>query len=232
MKRDKPQRSIPPPALARRRIFILDDHPITRYGLTQLLNREPDLVACGEAEDARQALAAIKPPLPHLVVADVGLPGKSIIEFIKDLRVLCPSVPVLILSTHDENIYAERLVRAGARGYIMKNEGGANLLKAIRKVLQGHPYLSPAMATKVLEAFGSCRERTGTTELGKLTDREFEILRYLGEGLTTREISQSLHLSPKTVETHRSHIKEKLGIRSLPELMKYAVRWAVTQGLI
>ena len=224
MKESKPQRSQPAPVAARRQVFILDDHPITRYGLTQLLNNEPDLVVCGEAEDARQALSTIKPPLPDLVVADVGLPGKSVIEFIKDLSVMHPGVPVLILSTYDESFYAERLVRAGARGYIMKSEGGASLLKAIRQVLQGQPYLSSAMAAKVFDAFGERRQRAGAAGLSKLTDREFEILQCFGQGKSNREVAEQLCISPKTVEAHRLSLCRKLNLKTPGQLIRYAVQ--------
>ncbi len=143
------------PASTRRRIFVLDDHPIMRYGLKQLLNREPDLMVSGEAGEAEEALATLEPPLPDLVLADVGLPGKSVEEFLEELRARHPAVPVLILSTHDETLHAERLMRAGARGYIMKSEGGAHLLKAIRQVMKGETYLSRAMMTKLSEGRAS-----------------------------------------------------------------------------
>ena len=207
----------------RRRIFIVDDHPITRYGLAQMLNQEPDLVICGEAETAQQAFTALKPPLPHLVVADVAMPGQSIIEFLKNLKAQYRDLPVLILSTHDESIYAERLMRAGARGYIMKSEGGANLLKAIRQVLQGQPYLSVAMSTKVLEAFGGRSARVAESVLGKLTDREFEVFQLLGEGKTNREVARQLCISPKTVEAHRLNLSQKLKIKTPAQLIRFAV---------
>ena len=141
MKRSPQPCPSPRPVPTRRRVFIVDDHPITRYGLSQLLQGEPDLAVWGEAGDATEAFAALKPPLPELVLADLAMPGRSVVEFIKDLRALHPELPVLILSTHDETVYAERVVRAGAWGYVMKSEGGKNLLKTIRQVLQGQPYL-------------------------------------------------------------------------------------------
>jgi DNA-binding NarL/FixJ family response regulator len=214
----------------RRRILIVDDHPITRYGLTQLLNHEPDLIVCGEADSAQRAFSAIKPPLPDVVVADLGMPGKSVIELLKDLRALYPDLPVLILSTHDESIYAERLVRAGARGYIMKSEGGANLLKAIRQVLQGQPYLSPALAAKAFETFGRGRVQAADSMLSQLTDREFEVFQLLGEGKTNREVAEQLSLSPKTVEVHRLSLFRKLHLKSAAQLIRYAV--AYQQGSI
>ena len=207
-----------------RRIFIVDDHPITRYGLSQLLNHEPDLVVCGEAADARQALSAIRPPLPDLVVADVAMPGQSVIELLKDLKTLHPEMPVLILSTYDETIYAERMVRAGAHGYIMKSAGGAHLLQAIRQVLHGQPFLSPAMTTRMFESLGGRRERAEISPLARLTDREFEILQCLGQGRTNRQVAKQLCVSPKTVEAHRLSLYRKLNLKTLGQLIRYAVQ--------
>ena len=225
MKPNKTTIPSPKRAAIRRRIFIVDDHPITRYGLTQLLSRESDLLVCGEAENAQEALAGIKPPLPDLVLADVGMPGKNIIEFIKDLRGLHPGLPVLILSTHDEAVYAERLVRAGARGYIMKSEGGTNLVMAVRKVLLGQVHLSVAMADRAFESFGGRPARAGSSVLGQLTDREFEVFELFGQGKTTREVAKQLCLSPKTVETHRLNLYRKLEIKTPGELIRYAVQF-------
>jgi DNA-binding NarL/FixJ family response regulator len=214
-----------PAAITRRRIFIVDDHPITRMGLVQLLNGEPDLVACGEAAEARQALAAFQLPLPDLVVADVAMPGQSVIEFLKDVKKLHPELPVLILSTHDETIYARRLVRAGARGYIMKSEGGASLLQAIRQVLEGRPYLSSAMTKRAFEAFGGGPSpRTEQSVLSQLTDREFEVLQCLGQGKSNREVGRQLCISPKTVETHRLNLCRKLNLKTAGQLIRYALQ--------
>lgn len=213
----------------RKNILIVDDHPITRNGLRELLNQEPDLCVCGEAESAADALAMIKTSQPDLVLADLTLIGKSGLEFIKDLRALHPSVVVLAVSMHDETIYAERVLKAGARGYIMKSEGGAKLLKAIRAVLQGSIYVSDKMSARILGLFAGQRARGSESPLGRLTDREFEVFHLIGHGLATREIGKRLHLSPKTVDTHRLNIKSKLEIKSLPELMQYAVRWTASE---
>jgi DNA-binding NarL/FixJ family response regulator len=215
----------------RHRIFILDDHPITRYGLVQLLDHQPDLVVCGEADNVLEGLAAIKSARPDLVLADLTMPGKSGLDFIKELRAVDPLLPVLVMSMHDESIYAERVLRAGGRGYIMKNEGGEKLLEAIRHVLQGQVYVSKKMSAAILNAFAG-HAGMGGTGPSVLSDREFEVFQCLGEGLSTREISQRLNLSVKTIGTHRQHIKEKLKLRSGPELMKEAVRWAATQQLV
>ena len=222
----------PSTAEMRSRVLIVDDHPMMRYGIVRLIEQEPDLVVCGEAENASRALAAVRALKPQVILADLTMPGGEGLEFIKDVRSLHPEIAVLVVSMHDEALYAERALRAGARGYIMKNEGGEKLVEAIRQVLQGKTYVSENMSGKVLEIFSGRRRRTDDTTIGKLTDREFEVFRLLGQGLTTREIGQQLRLGTKTVETHRLHIREKLGLKSGPALIKYAVRWAGTQELI
>jgi len=222
----------PSTAEMRSRVLIVDDHPMMRYGIVRLIEQEPDLVVCGEAENASRALAAVRALKPQVILADLTMPGGEGLEFIKDVRSLHPEIAVLVVSMHDEALYAERALRAGAQGYIMKNEGGEKLVEAIRQVLQGKTYVSENMSGKVLEIFSGRRRRTDDTTIGKLTDREFEVFRLLGQGLTTREIGQQLRLGTKTVETHRLHIREKLGLKSGPALIKYAVRWAGTQELI
>jgi DNA-binding NarL/FixJ family response regulator len=216
----------------RAKVLVVDDHPMTRYGIARLIEQEPDLLVCGEAENARLALAAVKSLQPHLVLADLTMPGGDGLEFIKDVRAQHPEVVLLVVSMHDEALYAERALRAGARGYIMKNEGGEKLVQAIRQVLQGKTYVSEKLSGKAVDIFsGRCRcEDDSTTS--KLTDREFEVFGLIGQGMTTGEIGQRLRLSPKTVETHRIHIREKLQIKSGPALIQYAVRWAGAQALI
>ncbi len=213
----------------RKRILLLDDHPMTRHGLAQLIGREPDLVVCGEADSAPAALSAIGSSRPDLVLADITLPGKSGLEFIKDMRVLHPQVAVLVISMHEETLYAERVLRAGGRGYVMKSEGGVKVLEAIRRVLRGEVYLSPAMSTTILGALGQPRSKTAGGVLASLTDREFEVFQLIGEGLSTNEVSRRLHVSIKTVGTHRVHIKEKLNLKNGTELVRQAVRWAASQ---
>jgi len=222
----------PSTAEMRSRVLVVDDHPMTRYGIVRLIEQEPDLVVCGEAENASRALAAVRAFKPQVVLADLTMPGGEGLEFIKNVRSLHPEIAVLVVSMHDEALYAERALRAGARGYIMKNEGGEKLVEAIRQVLQGKTYVSENMSGKVLEIFSGRRRREDDTTIGKLTDREFEVFRLLGQGMTTREIGQQLRLGTKTVETHRLHVREKLGLKSGPALIKYAVRWAGTQELI
>jgi DNA-binding NarL/FixJ family response regulator len=182
MKTTRHQRS----PVARRRIFILDDHPITRYGVTQLINEQPDLVVCGEAESGAEALAALKTAQPALVLVDITLPGRSGLDFIRDVQGLYPAVAVLVMSMHDENVYAERVLRAGGRGYIMKSEGGERLLEAIRQVLEGQVYVSKKMSATILDAFTRRRSVAGKARPGALSDREFEVFQLLGQGLSTR----------------------------------------------
>jgi len=216
----------------RSKVLVVDDHPMTRHGIVRLLEQEPDLVVCGEAENAPQALAAVKELEPQVVLADLTMPGGDGLEFIKDVRSQHPEVFLVVVSMHDEALYAQRALRAGARGYIMKNEGGEKLVEAIRQVLQGKTYVSEKMSGQALESFSGRSPQADDITIGKLTDREFEVFGLIGQGLTTGEIGRRLRLSPKTVETHRLHIREKLRIDSGPALIQYAVRWAGTQALI
>lgn len=215
-----------------RRILMIDDHPITRRGLAEMINHERDLEICGEAEDAAMGLEAIATLQPDLVLVDLTLPRKSGLTLIKEIRVQYPSVLILALSMHDESIYAERVLRSGAQGYIMKNVGGVKLLKAIRQILDGQIYVSEKMSSKILNVFAGQRQGLTDSPVARLTDREFEVFQLLGQGLRASEIGERLHLSSKTIDTHRLHIKEKLQLKSLPELMKYAVRWAATEEMI
>ena len=215
---------------AKRGVFLVDDHPFMRAGLAQLIERQPDLAVCGEAGNPAEAFRDLARAAPDLVLADIAMPGRSGLEFIKDLRALYPSVLVLVVSMHDEAIYAERAIRAGARGYIMKEAGGDNLLAAIRQVLRGEVYLSPRMAANVLDGLSARRPRGSSSPIERLTDREFEIFRLIGQGRSTRDIAGQLHLSPKTVDVHRSHIKEKLGLAGATALVHRAVRWLATSG--
>ncbi len=205
---------------------------MTRYGIARLLEQEPDLTVCGEAENAQGAMAATEAHEPELVLVDLTMPGGEGLEFIKDLRALHPQVAVLVVSMHDEELYAGRALRAGARGYIMKNEGGEKLVEAIRQVLHGKTYVSQKMSEKLTEIFSGRHQRSDDTAVGMLTDREFEVFRLLGQGLTTREIGHRLNLSPKTVETHRLHVRKKLQLQTAPALTKYALHWGETQGLV
>jgi len=216
---------------AKKRLLIVDDHPMMRDGLTQLITNEPDLVICGEAGTGREAYELAGKLRPDLLLADISLPDKNGLELIKDLQSVHPGMSVLVISMHDESLYAERVLRAGARGYIMKQEGGKKLMDAIRKVLSGQIYVSEKISSKILESITGAVEESPRRSLENLTDREFEVLQLLGEGKGTREVATHLSLSGKTVEAHRANIKRKLHLASGAELVRYAVRWVETQRL-
>jgi len=214
----------------KKRILIIDDHPMMRQGLAQLIGAEADLTVCGESENAGQALDAIRAVEPDLVLADISLPDKSGLELIKDFQSVRPGLPVLVISMHDESLYAERVLRAGGRGYIMKQEGGKKLMEAIRQVLDGQIYVSERMSVKIVETFSGQRTAASSSPVEKLTDREFEVFQLIGQGKSTKDIAAGLHLSAKTVEVHRINIKQKLNLKSAPELIRYAVRWIETES--
>lgn len=214
----------------RKRILLVDDHPLMRRGQADLLGREPDLEVCGEAGTAREAMEAIAKLKPDLVLVDMGLPDKDGLELIKDIQALHPGLPVLAMSMQEESLYAARVLRAGGRGYVMKAEGPERLAGAIRTVLSGQVAVSPRMSAKVLESMVGPSGKTGDGPEAKLTDRELEVLRLFGEGWSTEEIAIRLHLSPKTVDVHRAHSKEKLGLKTTPEFQRFAIRWVASQG--
>jgi DNA-binding NarL/FixJ family response regulator len=215
---------------ARRRIFLVDDHPMTREGLAANINRQPDLEVCGEAGNPAEAITALPKLGPDLMVTDMTMPGRSGLEFIKDIHALFPNLPILVLSMHDELLHAERALRAGARGYLMKDAGSAKLLEVIRLVLAGQTYVSPQMSARLLDAIAGRRPRGSTSPIEKLSDREFEVFRLLGSGKSTKEVAAALHLSPKTVDVHRGRIKEKLELKDASSLIHHAVRWVETEN--
>ena len=215
------------PSQNRHRILIVDDHPMMREGLRTLISRERDLIVCGEAETASQALDAVAKLKPDLVLADITLPGPNGIELIKDICALQQSMLILVISMHDESLYAERVMRAGARGYIMKQESGPTMMQAIRQVLAKRIYLSDKMSARILEYVVG--KRTEASPIKRLSDREWEVFQLIGRGRSTVQIAEELHLSPKTVEAHRAHVKEKLDLRTMTELVSFASRWVETQ---
>jgi DNA-binding NarL/FixJ family response regulator len=202
-----------------------------RQGLAQLISSEPDLAVCQEADTAGQALDLVAARKPDLVLLDISLPDRNGLELIKDIHVFCPEVLILVVSMHDETLYAERVLRAGARGYIMKQEGGKKLMAAIRQVLNGQIYVSEKMSAKILEIFSGRRGEAGGSPVERLSDREFEVFQLIGEGKGTRDIAGHLRLSVKTVEVHRANIKEKLKVKTATDLVRYAVRWAEGQRM-
>lgn len=213
----------------RKRILLVDDHPFMRVGLATLIDRQPDLAVCGEAGNPVEAFRALEKVKPDLILTDLTMPGRSGVEFIKDLRAAEPEIAILVVSMHDEAVHAERALRAGARGYIMKEAGGENLLAAIRQVLRGEVYVSLKMSARILEGLSGARPRNSSSPIEKLTDREFEIFQLIGQGKSTRDIAAQLHLSPKTVDVHRARIKEKLELTDVTALIRHAVRWVETQ---
>jgi DNA-binding NarL/FixJ family response regulator len=217
-------------AKTKKQVLIVDDHPMMRQGLAQLINHEPDLSACGEADTVAQALKLINAAKPDLVLADISLPDRNGLELIKDAQALHPGLPVLVVSMHDESLYAERVLRAGGRGYIMKQEGGKLLMQAIRHVLSGQIYVSAKMSAKILEIFSGHRADVAHSPVERLSDREFEVFQLIGQGKGTRQIAEHLHLSIKTVEVHRANIKHKLELEHGTDLVRYAIRWTEVQN--
>jgi DNA-binding NarL/FixJ family response regulator len=213
----------------RKTVLIVDDHPVLRHGISQIINNEKDLVVCGEAESAPTALDAMRRLKPDLALIDISLQGTNGIELIKLMRAEQPKLPILMLSMHDESLYALRALRAGARGYVMKGEAMEHVLTAIRKVLEGDIYVSPRFSERlVFKAIQSLEGGMGSP-VDKLSDRELEVLQLLGKGFGTREIANELHLSIKTIETHRAHIKEKLGFKDAGEMVRFAIDWVTRE---
>ena len=206
------------------RIFIVDDHPIVRQGLALLINREPDLSVVGDAEETCTAMLRIGETKPNLVVVDISLNGPDGLDLLKEIRIHQPSLPVLILSMLDESVYAERALRAGANGYIMKQEATERVLVAIRRILGGEIYVSDRMANRMLHKYVSGSGPETTSPIAELSDRELEVFRLIGEGHATRQIAEELHISVKTVESYRSHIKDKLSLKTGRELVQRAMQ--------
>ncbi len=206
-------------------ILIVDDHPIVRQGLAELVNQETDLVVCGQAEDAHQAMKTVKELKPDMAIVDISLKETSGMELIKDLNSQYPNLPILALSMHDESLYAERALRAGARGYIMKDEATEKVIMAIHKILSGEIYISDKMAAKMMRKLVGSSIEVNTSPVERLSDRELEVFQLIGKGFGTRQISERLFLSIKTIETYRAHIKEKLHFADSAELLQYAIQW-------
>ncbi len=229
MQRVETDRSQALPRVKKKTVFVVDDHPLLRQGLALLINREQDLAVCGEAEEAQAAMMAIAGKQPDILIADISLNGPDGLDLLKSLRTLYPDLPVLILSMHDESIYAERALRARANGYIMKQEATEKVLVAVRRILGGDIYLSDRMANKLLHQYISGVSADMKSQLSALSDRELEVFRLIGEGRGTRQIAEKLHLSIKTVETYQAHIKEKLSLRSGRELVQHAIQSKISE---
>ncbi len=221
----KPSAPKDAPKDTRKRILLVDDHAVVRFGIAQLINRQPDLVVCGEEEDASKALTAIERLKPDLVIADISLKDSSGLELMRNLKAQSPGLPMLVVSVHDESIYAEIAFRAGALGYLMKQEALEKIPTAIRRVLEGNIYVSEALASRMLQQ--QIRGQTDVHEspVKGLSDRELEVFQLIGRWKKTKEIAQELHLSVKTIEYYREQIKRKLNLKDAGELTQYATAW-------
>jgi len=214
-----------------KRIVIVDDHPLFRKGLAELIHCEKNHFAvCGEAGNAAEAMEVIRKLKPDLAIVDLSLPGANGIELIKNIRAEFARLPILVLSMHDESLYAVRALRAGADGYVMKHEAMANVIHAVHEIFNGRPYLSPAMAAQVITKFAHRQAEGEVDAVERLSDRELEILELIGKGNEVRQIAKLLHLSPKTVETHRAHIKDKLDLKNSREVARFALQWLQARG--
>jgi DNA-binding NarL/FixJ family response regulator len=220
----KPKPIAPKTEEARKRILIVDDHPLIREGMRGTINREADLMVCGEAENASQAVEAFQKLAPDLALVDITLPGRSGLELVKDLKAIRPNAIILAISMHDESLYAERMLRAGASGYITKDQPPAELLKAIRQVLDNRVYVSKEVSENLLRRL-SGKPQANRSPMEILTDREFEILRFIGEGKSLKEIAWQLHITGKTVAVHSANIREKLRLQSTAQLIRFAVQF-------
>lgn len=221
---------LPAAAKGKTRVLLVEDHPTMREGLIRVIEREADLTVCGEAETIQRALEMIASSSPDIAVVDITLGGQNGIELIKDIKVRHPRLPVLVHSMHDESVYAERALRAGAKGYISKKEPAQKLLQAIREVIRGEIFLSEAVTRQILHAVGADQSVGKASPFRALSDREFEVFELTGQGLGTKEIAGALHLSEKTVQAHRDHIRQKLNLPDGRGLTRLATRWVEAQG--
>ena len=210
-------------AQTKSKVLLIDDHAIVRQGLAELINDQPDLIACGEADSPPQALKVIPEVKPDVAIVDVSLNSGDGIELCRQIHEQWPSIAILVLSMHDEALYAERALRAGARGYVMKQEPQETVMAAIRRVLKGDTHLSEKMAAKLLRSFSGSRANADAQPLERLSDRELQVFRLIGQGRSVKDIADELFLSPKTVETHKEHIKQKLNLDSSNDLLRYAI---------
>lgn len=212
-------------AKSKKKIVIVDDHPLLRERLAQLINNELDMEVIGEAESAKEAIQFIRERSPDLAIIDVTLKDSSGLELIKSIKTLSIGVPILVLSMHDESLYAERVLRAGATGYITKHQAADEVLSAIRRVLAGEVYMSEKMTSVFLKSLTATGVKRIPRPIDRLTDRELEVLDMIGRGHTTRQISDTLQLGVATIDTYRARIKEKMNFRNAAELQHFAIRW-------
>ncbi len=213
------------PVNTKTRVFIVDDHPLLRKGLGELINQQLDMIICGEADDAPEALKAICQIQPDLVIVDISLKSQNGIELIKNIKAINPSVQVLVLSMHDESIYALRVLKAGAKAYVMKQEVVDKVMEAIRRIRAGKVFVSERVAAQMLSQVVDGNDPSRNSPVDALSDRELEIVTMIGNGTPTREIAKRLSISIKTVESHRAHIKDKLSLTNATQLVQWCVRW-------
>jgi len=214
---------------AKAKVFIVDDHPLLRQGLAQLINQEEDMSSVGEAGDAKMALQGIEKSKPDLAIVDISLKGTSGIELTKDILAKQPKLLVLIISMYDESIYLERALRAGAKGYLMKQEATDHVITAIQTVLRGDIYVSEKWKSRLVNMFGKWGAKVTGPSAERLSDRELEVLQLTGQGYSTRQIADELHISVKTVESHYANVKNKLDLKNSHELIQYAVQWCLSE---
>ncbi len=213
----------------KQKVFLIDDHPVLRKGLGRLIDDQPDLAMCGEAESPAEAMRLLPAAKPDVVIVDLTLKGGDGLELCKQIRDRFTTLAILVVSMHDESLYAERALKAGARGYVMKQEPQETIMSALRIVARGEVYLSPPMSAKLLRSFSGVKSDSDLAPLERLTNRELEIFRLIGEGQSVRTIAEKLFLSTKTVEAHKEHIKLKLNLKSSNELLQYAIETRVSE---
>lgn len=214
-----------------KRVAVVDDHPLLREGFQSLIESQPDLELAWSASDTQTALQKLEEDKPDMIMVDISLPGRNGLELIKDSLALHPNLNILVVSMHDETFYAQRVLKAGARGYIMKVADRDTLLQAIRTVLAGQRYVSPAMSAQIMEAFSGYGSSRAVDGVQRLSDREFEVFQLISEGKSTQQIGDILNISVKTAEVHRAHIREKLNLEDGASVLRFAVRWAESQRL-
>lgn len=222
----------PTPVSTKLKVLLVDDHPITRQGMKTLVNQQPNLEVCGEADNAPHAIELVGKLQPDLAIVDIALKTTNGIELTKNIKVQAPNLPVLVVSMHDEGLYAERALRAGAMGYLMKQEAGEKIIVAIQRLLQGEIYLSDKIKERMLHRFVNKKGDGMVFSIDTLSDREMEVFQLIGNGYSTRQIAQKLNLSSKTIDSYREHLKLKLNLDSGAELVRHAIQWARNEGTV